>query len=127
MARGGKLSAKAAATSKPGTYRDGNCLELHVSPTGSAHWVCNFTMDKKRQSAGLGSRTTVSLAEARERNLAALKLRDAGINLIEAKRKAKQAAKAVAKRNRHFGPSPTRSWQRSNPVGAIQGTRRSGA
>lgn len=102
MARGGKLSAKAAATSKPGTYRDGNCLELHVSPTGSAHWVCNFTMDKKRQSAGLGSRTTVSLAEARERNLAALKLRDAGINPIEAKRKAKQAAEA-AKAKPTFG------------------------
>jgi integrase len=94
MARGGKLTAKEAATKKSGKYRDGNCLELHVSETGAGHWVCNFTMDKKRGFLGLGSRATVSLAEAREANVAALKSRDAGVNPIEAKRKAATAAKA---------------------------------
>ena len=83
-----KLTARAAATSKPGRYGDGNGLYLVVSPTGARKWVFRFTFDGRVTEMGLGSAEIVSLAEARDKAHAARKIRHAGENPIEAKRKA---------------------------------------
>ena len=77
-----KLTARAAANTKPGRYDDGAGLYLVVSPSGARKWAGNVT------KAGLGSADLVSLAEARDKAHEARKLLEAGKNPIEAKRQA---------------------------------------
>jgi hypothetical protein len=53
---------------KPGRHNDGGGLYLNVSKQGSRSWVFMFKLDgNKRREMGLGSLTTVSLADAREK------------------------------------------------------------
>jgi len=56
-----KLTARAAATTKPGRYGDGAGLYLVVSPSGARKWVYRFTF------GGKVTADTVSLAEARDK------------------------------------------------------------
>jgi len=56
-----KLTARAAANTKPGRYDDGAGLYLVVSPSGARKWAGKVT------KAGLGSADLVSLAEARDK------------------------------------------------------------
>lgn len=51
--------------SEPGKYFDGNGLYLRVEPNGSRFWVQRITVRGRRRELGLGSPSTVSLAEAR--------------------------------------------------------------
>jgi integrase len=67
----GKLSARAVATAKPGRYGDGHGLELVVSETGAKKWVYRYTWNGRRTTAGLGSVSTTTLAQAREKAQAA--------------------------------------------------------
>jgi integrase len=67
----GKLSARAVATAKPGRHGDGQGLELVVSETGAKKWVYRYTWNGSRTTAGLGSVSTTTLAQARERAQAA--------------------------------------------------------
>jgi integrase len=83
-----KLTARAAATTKPGRYGDGAGLYLVVSPSGARKWVYRFSYAGKVTEAGLGSADVVSLAEARDRAHEARKLLETGKNPIEAKRQA---------------------------------------
>ena len=83
-----KLTARAAATTKPGRYGDGGGLYLVVSPSGARKWVYRFTYAGKVTETGLGSANVVSLAEARRKAYEARRLLDAGENPIVAKRKA---------------------------------------
>jgi integrase len=83
-----KLTARAAATTKPGRYGDGGGLYLVVSPSGARKWVYRFTYAGKVTETGLGSADVVSLAEARRKAHEARRLLDAGENPIVAKRKA---------------------------------------
>ena len=83
-----KLTARAAATTKPGRYGDGAGLYLVVSPSGARKWVYRFSYAGKVTEAGLGSADVVSLAEARDKAHEARKLLEAGKNPIEAKRQA---------------------------------------
>ena len=83
-----KLTARAAATRKPGRYGDGAGLYLVVAPSGARKWVYRFSFGGKVTEAGLGSAEAVSLAEARDRAYQARKLIEAGKNPIEAKRQA---------------------------------------
>jgi integrase len=83
-----KLTARAAATTKPGRYGDGGGLYLVVSPTGARKWVYRFTYAGRVTEAGLGSAEVVSLAEARRKAHEARRLLDAGENPIVAKRQA---------------------------------------
>lgn len=52
--------------SDPGTYPDGEGLELRVSPKGAKRWVMVIRFEGKRPEVGLGSYPAVSLLEARE-------------------------------------------------------------
>jgi hypothetical protein len=73
-----KLTARAAATSKPGRYGDGSGLYLVVSSTGDRKWVFRFTFDGRVTEMGLRSAEIVSLAEARDKAHAGRKIRGAG-------------------------------------------------
>ncbi len=83
-----KLTARAAATTKPGRYGDGAGLYLVVSPSGARKWVFRFTFAGKVTETGLGSADVVSLAEVRDKAHEARKLLERGENPIEAKRQA---------------------------------------
>lgn len=88
----GKLNARSAATNKPGDYGDGGGLRLIVSSTGNAKWVFRFSWQGKPKNMGLGSRDVLSLAEARDARDQARKLVAGGVNPLEARNAAKQAA-----------------------------------
>jgi len=79
----GNLTARKVQTAKAGKYSDGGNLYLIVSPTGSRKWVLRFTWRGKAKEMGLGSATTVDLAEARERAVEARRKVAKGINPIE--------------------------------------------
>jgi integrase len=83
-----KLTARAAATTKPGRYGDGGGLYLVVSPSGARKWVYRFTCAGRVTETGLGSADVVSLSEARGKSHQARRLLDAGENPIAAKRQA---------------------------------------
>jgi integrase len=89
--KSGKLTARAASTTKPGKYGDGAGLWLVVSESGAARWVYRFTIAGKVSEAGLGSRDVVSLAEARDKAAAARKLAKSGLSPVEERRKAATA------------------------------------
>jgi len=99
MARGiNKLSAKAvAAANEPGLYGDGGNLSLQVAdidgngPTKS--WVLRYMIDGRARKMGLGSINDFSLAEARERARQARQQLADGIDPIEARLAARDAAR----------------------------------
>ncbi|HUI22674.1 MAG TPA: integrase arm-type DNA-binding domain-containing protein [Methylocella sp.] len=91
MAGKEKLSARAAATAKPGRYCDGRGLWLVVSQSGARKWVFRFTFGGRVTEMGLGS-AAVSLAAARDKAHEARKLIAAGINPIHARREAGKIA-----------------------------------
>jgi integrase len=79
----GNLTARSAATAKPGRHSDGEGLILAVSKTGSRSWYLRFQLNGKRRDMALGSMADVSLAEARTKAAEARKLVRAGIDPIE--------------------------------------------
>jgi integrase len=83
---------------QPGLYGDGGGLYLNVGPSGAASWLFRFMLNGKAREMGLGPLHTVGLAEARERALAARKLRLDGIDPLETRRaeKKRKAAEAAA-------------------------------
>ncbi len=85
---GGKLTARAAATTKPGRYGDGAGLYLVVSESGARKWVFRFSFAGKVTEMGLGAADLVSLAEARDKALEARRTLASGRNPIEARRAA---------------------------------------
>ena len=62
-----KLTARAAATTKPGRYGDGDGLYLVVAPSGARKWVYSFTYAGKVTEAGLGSADVVLLPQRETR------------------------------------------------------------
>ncbi len=79
----GSLTARKVQIAKPGKYSDGGNLYLIASPTGARKWVLRFTWRGKAKEMGLGSATTVDLADARDRATAARRKVAQGINPIE--------------------------------------------
>ena len=63
----GKLTARKVATAKAGKYSDGGNLYLIVSDTGARKWVLRYTWRGRAKELGLGSATSVPLADARGR------------------------------------------------------------
>ena len=56
------------ALDKPGRHNDGQGFYLNVSKLGAKSWVFMFKRGgNKRRELGLGSLTTVALADAREK------------------------------------------------------------
>ena len=72
------LTARKAATAKPGKYEDGYGLRLIVSPRGARKWAFRFMQAGKRHEMGLGAMPAVSLAQAREKAADARRLVKAG-------------------------------------------------
>jgi hypothetical protein len=60
-------SRKINTAKKPGYYGDGGGLYLQVSTRGTRSWVYRFMLAGKAREMGLGSLSTFTLKEARER------------------------------------------------------------
>jgi integrase len=84
----GKLTARTAATTKPGRYGDGDGLWLVVSASGARKWVFRFSFGGKVTEMGLGGASAVTLAQARSLALEARQMIAAKKNPIEARREA---------------------------------------
>lgn len=61
-----KLTALGVKRAGPGRHGDGNGLYLMVSNSGSRKWVLRVQDNGRRRDIGLGSGSSVSLADARE-------------------------------------------------------------
>lgn len=85
----GKLSARKVATAKPGKYGDGNNLYLIVSEAGSRKWILRFNWRGRPREMGLGSASSVSLADARDRAIDAKRKLSNGVNPIEDRQREK--------------------------------------
>ena len=68
--------------SKPGVYGDGRGLYIRVTDTGTKHWIHRFTLDKRDHWMGLGPYPEITLAEARDANMAARRVVLKGNNPI---------------------------------------------
>src|SRR5260221_3758741 len=80
----------------PGKYADGDGLYLIVAGPTSRNWSYRYWFKGKERWHGLGSLQDVSLREARiKRDAARQQVRD-GLDIVEAKRSAREEAKAVA-------------------------------
>jgi len=106
----GKLTAlKVAREKRAGLYGDSGGLYLQITARGSKSWIFRFWVVERDPATGeivrdpttkkvkgrlremgLGSCTTVSLAEARERALECRKLRKNGIDPIDAREAARR-------------------------------------
>jgi integrase len=86
----------------PGYYPDGGGLVLQVSESGAKSWIFRYQLKGKPHEMGLGSVRVRSLADARERALAASKLLSDGIDPIEARNAAEAAAALEAARSKTF-------------------------
>ncbi|MEY9525609.1 integrase [Bradyrhizobium japonicum] len=82
-----KLTARKVETAKPGKYGDGGNLYLIVSATGSRKWVLRFTWRGHAKEMGLGSASTVPLADAREKAASARRKIAQGLNPIDERKR----------------------------------------
>src|SRR5215472_8650531 len=99
-----QLSALAVkAERRKGWYADGGGLYLQVSSTGSRSWLFRYSLDSRARAMGLGSVELVSLAEARERALSLRRLLRDGVDPLEQRRSAKDAARLEAAKAKTFG------------------------
>ena len=89
----GKLTARQVETLKAsGRHSDGSNLYLSVSKTGSKSWVFFYRHAGKQRELGLGSASIITLAEARLKALAAMKLLKEGTDPMGARRTAEREA-----------------------------------
>jgi integrase len=91
----GKLTAREIqALTAPGMYAAGVVpgLYLCIAKGGSKSWIYRFQLNGRRRDAGLGSLTTFSLAEARDRGLELRRAVARGIDPVEAKRAERTAS-----------------------------------
>lgn len=96
----GKLNDKAVAAAKPGEkdYKltDGDGLHLLVKTNGSKLWRLKYRIAGKEKLLSFGQYPVVSLKNAREWALEARKLLAAGLDPMEVKKEAQNAAIASA-------------------------------
>lgn len=89
----GKLTAIAVTRqTKPGTYGDGGGLYLKVSEGGKS-WLFRFKLHGKATWMGLGSVADYTLAEAREKARTCRRMVAEGLNPIDQRREALEAAR----------------------------------
>ena len=117
---------------KAGRYRDGLMpgLYLVVGENGARSWVMRYELRGRERMMGLGSVTTFSLREARERARSARQLLVDGIDPLETKRAAKVAAELAAAKNLTFAEAAKRyviqheaKWTRSHRDAVIGSLR----
>jgi integrase len=101
-----RLTAAQVRAAKPGIsknsrpyaklYADGGGLYLRADPSGAKSWVFRYAIAGQQRDFGLGSAADFSLAEARDRALAARKLVADGQDPIEEKKVKRRAAAVVS-------------------------------
>jgi integrase len=83
----GRLTAlKVARASKPGMHPDGGGLYLQVTGAGAKSWVYRFSLRSKSREMGLGSLSAVSLVDARAKAAECRRLRQEGVDPIDARK-----------------------------------------
>jgi integrase len=89
----GKLTAiRVKKLTKSGTHNDGGGLYLKVSDGGKS-WLFRFKLHGKATWMGLGSVDVLTLAEAREKAAACRRMVANGLNPIDQRREAQEAAR----------------------------------
>ena len=83
----GTLTALKVKNAKPGRYGDGDNLYLKVSESLAKNWLLRFRLHGRDREMGLGSASTVSLTEARERAATARRKIANGIDPIHDRQK----------------------------------------
>jgi integrase len=73
-------------------YPDGGGLYLQVTGSGARSWIYRFMLRGREREMGLGSALVVSLADARGKADQSRRLRQEGVDPIEAKRAGRQLA-----------------------------------
>jgi integrase len=97
----GRLTAlKVARASKPGMHPDGGGLYLQVTGAGAKSWVYRFSLRGKSREMGLGSLSAISLVDARAKAAECRRLRQEGVDPIDARKTSRaqfafDAAKAL--------------------------------
>jgi integrase len=86
-----KLTATGIRHLGPGMHGDGNGLWLRVVTPERRSWLFRYQRQGKAREMGFGSFPAVSLAEAREKTLAARKLLGQGIDPLDERRAQRQA------------------------------------
>jgi len=93
---GGKLSDAKIKNLKPGPklakHADGGGLTLVVTPAGGKNWWFRYRFEGKEQTLSLGTYPVITLADARERHLAAKRTLEAGLNPAAVKQAQKAAS-----------------------------------
>jgi integrase len=83
----GRLTARKVETAKAGKYSDGGNLYLIVSTTGTRKWMLRFTWRGTAREMGLGSASSVNLADAREKAAHARRMIAQGIDPIHERKR----------------------------------------
>ncbi len=126
MARGlNRLTARQVATlAKPGRHADGGNLYLQIVPSGTRQWVFFFQLNSRQREMGLGNAGSggMTLAEAREKAIAARRQLAQGTDPIEARKVAKATAEAAGTTFGQFADDYVESHKAgwSNPKHAAQ-------
>lgn len=63
-----RLKASMIKKAAPGRHTDGGGLYLVVDPSGASRWLLRITVQGRRRDLGLGSKSVVSLDEARNKS-----------------------------------------------------------
>lgn len=86
----------AKSKDKPYKLTDGGGLYLLINPDGGKYWRMDYRYVSKRKTLAFGIYPHTSLAEAREKRMAARKLLDQGIDPSRAKKEERQIRSAAA-------------------------------
>jgi integrase len=93
----GRLTAlKVSRGAEPGMYADGGGLYLQVTGTGAKSWIYRYMLRGREREMGLGSLSAVCLADARAKAAECRSLRQAGVDPIDRRKKAKDEARLDA-------------------------------
>ena len=115
MARGiNRLTVRTVATlTKPGRHADGGNLYLQIAQSGTKQWTFFFQLNGKQREMGLGSAAPggLTLAEAREKAIAARRLLSNSIDPIEARNSVKATAKVAGIKFGKFADDYVKSHQ----------------
>jgi integrase len=97
-----KLTAKQVENLGPGKYGDGDGLWLVVTTSERRSWLKRYQLQGRAREMGLGGFPAVSLADARDKSLAADKLLSQGIDPIDQRVAEREAAAATTARATTF-------------------------
>ena len=76
---------KVSRLKEPGMHPDGGGLYLQITTSGARSWIYRFSLHGRSREMGLGSASTIGLADARIKASDCRKLRDQGIDPIAAR------------------------------------------